>query len=70
MIVYYAGFLIHFVSIEDILAAKTVAKRDKDRETLPELLDNQEQDQKARNVLFQSPYEFEVFDTLHLDLDL
>ncbi|HUZ39933.1 MAG TPA: hypothetical protein VMU68_00875 [Acidimicrobiales bacterium] len=46
MIVFYEGLLIHFVSIEDILAAKTIAKRDKDSETLPELLDNQEQDQK------------------------
>ena len=38
------GFSVHVASVDDIIAAKTFANRDKDREAIPELLDIQERD--------------------------
>ena len=38
------GFSVNVASVDDIIAAKTFANRDKDREAIPELLDIQERD--------------------------
>ena len=38
------GFSVHVASVDDIIAAKTFANRDKDLEAIPELLDIQERD--------------------------
>ena len=35
------SFLVHVTSVADIIAAKTFANRDKDRDALPELLEIQ-----------------------------
>ena len=48
MIVRGDGFSVHVASINDIIAAKTFANRDKDREALPELLDIQERERSER----------------------
>ena len=48
MIVPGDGFSVHVASINDIIAAKTFANRDKDREALPELLDIQERERSER----------------------
>ena len=48
MIVRGDGFSVHVASINDIIAAKTFANRDKDREALPELLEIQERERSER----------------------
>jgi predicted nucleotidyltransferase len=54
------GFVVHVASVDDIIAAKTYADRDKDREALPELLDIQERERSQRHQKCQPDVEFEV----------
>jgi choline dehydrogenase-like flavoprotein len=54
------GFVVHVASVDDIVAAKTFANRDKDREALPELLDIQERERSQRHEQYQPDVEFEV----------
>lgn len=47
------GFVLHVASLDDVIAAKTFANREKDREALPELLELQRrpvigEDQESR----------------------
>jgi hypothetical protein len=58
------GFAVHVASVDDIIAAKTFANRDKDREALPELLKIQEQERSERKERYRSDVEFEVNDDL------
>ena len=44
IIIHGEGFSVNVASIDDIIAAKTFANRDKDREAVPELLNIQERD--------------------------
>jgi choline dehydrogenase-like flavoprotein len=60
MVVRGEGFVVHVASVDDIIAAKTFANRDKDREALPELLDIQERERSQRHVKYQPDVEFEV----------
>jgi hypothetical protein len=62
MVVRGDGFVVHVASADDIIAAKTFADRDKDREALPELLDIQEPERSQRHELYRSDVEFEVND--------
>ena len=48
MVVRGDGFSVHVASINDIIAAKTFANCDKDREALPELLEIQERERSER----------------------
>ncbi len=41
------GFVVHVASVDDIIAAKTFANREKDREALPELLEIQARERSA-----------------------
>jgi predicted nucleotidyltransferase len=56
MIVRGDGFSVYVASVDDIIAAKTFANRDKDREALPELFEIQERE-RAEN---HERYEFEI----------
>jgi hypothetical protein len=60
MVVRGDGFVVHVASVDDIIAAKTFADRDKDREALPELLDIQEREHSHRHEQYQPYVEFEV----------
>jgi predicted nucleotidyltransferase len=62
MIVRGDGFAVHVASVDDIIAAKTFANRDKDREALPDLLDIQERERSERHEQYRSDVEFEVND--------
>jgi predicted nucleotidyltransferase len=64
------GFAVHVASVDDIIAAKTFANRDKDREALPELLKIQEQERSERNERYRSDVEFEVNDDPDRDIEL
>ena len=44
IVVHGDGFVVNVASVDDIIAAKTFANRDKDHEALPELLEIQERD--------------------------
>ena len=44
MVVRGDGFVVHVASVDDIIAAKSFANREKDREALPELLDIQKRE--------------------------
>ncbi len=69
MIVRGDGFAVHVASVDDIIAAKTFANRDKDREALPELLDIQEREHSQRFEQYESDVAFEVHDDLHRDIE-
>ena len=60
MVVRGDGFVVHVASVDDIIAAKTFANRDKDREALPELRDIQERERSRRYEQYQPHDEFEV----------
>jgi hypothetical protein len=60
MVVRGDGFVVHVASVDDIIAAKTFASRDKDREALPELLDIQERERSQRHEEYQPDVELEV----------
>ncbi|MEO9180939.1 MAG: hypothetical protein ABI298_04730 [Acidimicrobiales bacterium] len=62
MIVRGDRFSVHFASVDDIIAAKTFANRDKDRETLPELFEIQERERSENHGRYHSEAEFEVND--------
>jgi hypothetical protein len=62
MIVRGDGFSVHVASVDDIIAAKTFANRDKDREALPELLEIQERERAENHEQYQIEIEFEVDD--------
>jgi predicted nucleotidyltransferase len=62
MIVRGDGFSVHVASIDDIIAAKTFANRDKDREALPELFEIQERERAENLERYQIEIEFEVDD--------
>ena len=62
MVVRGDGFVVHVASVDDIIAAKTFANRDKDREALPELLDIQERERSQRYERYQPHDEFKVPD--------
>ena len=61
------GFTVHVASVDDIIAAKTFANRDKDREALPELVDIQEHSQRFGQC--GSDVTFEVHDSLDRDIE-
>jgi Zn-dependent M28 family amino/carboxypeptidase len=63
------GFAVHVASIDDIIAAKTFANRDKDREALPELLDIQEREHSQRNEQYDADVAFEVQDDLNRGIE-
>lgn len=55
------GFTVHVASVDDIIAAKTFADREKDREALPELLDIQEREHSfKRQERFRSEVDFKL----------
>jgi hypothetical protein len=54
------GFTVHVASVDDIIAAKTFANRDKDREALPELLDIQERESLEHYERCRSDVEFKA----------
>lgn len=60
------GFTVHVASVEDIIAAKTFANRDKDREALPELSDIQERQRFGR---YGSDVTFDVPDSFDRDIE-
>jgi predicted nucleotidyltransferase len=62
MIVRGDGFSVHVASVDDIIAAKTFANRDKDREALPELFEIQERERAENLERYQIEIEFEVDD--------
>lgn len=66
MIVRGDGFAVHVASVDDIIAAKTFASRDKDREALPELLDIQERERSERHERDRFDIEDDVNDDPHL----
>ena len=63
------GFAVHVASIDDIIAAKTFANRDKDREALPELLDIQEREHSQRYEQHDADVAFEVQDDLNRGIE-
>jgi Zn-dependent M28 family amino/carboxypeptidase len=63
------GFAVHVASIDDIIAAKTFANRDKDREALPELLDIQEREHSQRYEPYDADAAFEVQDDLNRGIE-
>jgi predicted nucleotidyltransferase len=63
------GFAVHVASIDDIIAAKTFANRDKDREALPELLDIQEREHSQRYEQYDADVAFEVQDDLNRGIE-
>jgi len=69
MIVRGDGFVVHVASVDDIIAAKTFANRDKDREALPELLDIQEREHSQRYEQYESDVAFEVHEDLNRDIE-
>ena len=56
------GFSVHVASVDDIIAAKTFANRDKDRDALPELLEIQGRERAEEHERSQGGAEFEVDD--------
>ena len=54
------GFVVHVASVDDIIAAKAFANRDKDREALPELIDIRERERSLRIEQSQSGPEDEI----------
>jgi predicted nucleotidyltransferase len=54
------GFVVHVASVEDIIAAKTFANREKDREALPELIDIEKRERSPLNEQSQSGPEADV----------
>jgi hypothetical protein len=62
------GFEVHVASVNDIIAAKTFANRDKDQEALPELYDIQEREHSQRYGLPESDGAVEVHDDLSRDI--
>ena len=69
MIVRGDGFEVHVASVDDIIAAKTFANRNKDREALPELLDIQEREHSQRYEPYESDVAFEVHEDLNRDIE-
>jgi hypothetical protein len=69
MIVRGDGFVVHVASVDDIIAAKTFANRDKDREALPELLDIQEREHSQRDEKYEFDVAFEVHEDLNRDIE-
>jgi len=63
------GFAVHVASIDDIIAAKTFANRDKDREALPELLDIQEREHSQRYEQYGADVAFEDQDDLNRGIE-
>jgi predicted nucleotidyltransferase len=68
MVVHGDGFVVHVASVDDIIAAKTFANRDKDREVLAELIDIQEREHSQRYEQYDSDVAFEVHDDLNRDI--
>ena len=62
MIVRGDGFSVHVASVDDIIAAKTFANRDKDREALPELFEIQERERAENHERYPFEIEFEADD--------
>jgi hypothetical protein len=62
MIVRGDGFSVHVASVDDIIAAKTFANRDKDHEAPPELFEIQERERAENHERNQFEIEFEVGD--------
>jgi predicted nucleotidyltransferase len=62
MLVRGDGFSVHVASVDDIIAAKTFANRDKDREALPERFEIQERERAENHERHQFEVEFEVDD--------
>lgn len=69
MIVRGDGFVVHVASVDDIIAAKTFANRDKDRGALPELLDIQERERTQTYEQYESDLEFGVHDDPNRDIE-
>ncbi len=69
MIVRGDGFSVHVASVDDIIAAKTFANRDKDREALPELFEIQERERAENHERYQFEIELEVNDGPNRGID-
>ncbi|HEY5266493.1 MAG TPA: nucleotidyl transferase AbiEii/AbiGii toxin family protein [Acidimicrobiales bacterium] len=69
MIVRGDGFEVHVASVDDIIAAKTFANRDKDREALPELLDIQAREHSQRYEQYESDVALEVHEDSNGDIE-
>jgi Nucleotidyl transferase AbiEii toxin, Type IV TA system len=63
------GFAVHVASVDDIIAAKTFANRDKDRDALPELLDIQERERLEHHGRYRSGLEYEAHDDPDRDIE-
>ena len=64
------GFTVHVASVDDIIAAKIFADREKDREALPELLDIQERENSFKHhERFRSEVEFKVNDDPYREIE-
>ena len=60
------GFTVRVASVDDIIAAKAFVDRERDRETLPELLEIQEREHSfKRQGRFRPEAEFKVNDDPH-----
>lgn len=55
LVVQGEGFVVHVASVDDIIAAKTFANREKDREALPELLEIQARELSASAEIESAP---------------
>ncbi len=62
MIVRGDGFSVHVASVDDIIAAKTFANRDKDRKALPELIEIQERERTENHGRYHFEAELELND--------
>ena len=60
MVVHGDGFVVHVASVDDIIAAKTFANRDKDSEALHELIDIRERERSPLTEQSQSGPEAEI----------
>jgi hypothetical protein len=54
------GFVLHVASLDDVIAAKTFANREKDREALPELLGLQQRPGIGEDQATQPSSEIEI----------
>jgi hypothetical protein len=54
------GFVLHVASLDDVIAAKTFANREKDRKALPELLDIQQRPDIAEDLAPEMSGEIET----------
>lgn len=69
MIVRGDGFSVHVASVDDIIAAKAFANRDKDREALPELFEIQKRERAENHERYQFEIDSEMDDGLNRGIE-